>query len=76
MYNSARDREDGAEEWYSSILIDAPNDSGALRRRIAAVKAAQGSAAAIPLLVKHVEVFQNDLESWQELAELYLQVRD
>ena len=75
MYNDARDRADDAAEWYAVVLKDAPADQGALRRQIAAVKAEAGPAAAIPLLVKHVDVFQNDLEAWQELGELYLQAR-
>ena len=75
MYNEARGREEDAAAWYEKILKDAPTDMGALRRQIAAVKDVSGPSAAVPLLVKHLEVFQNDVEAWQELAELYLQVR-
>lgn len=74
MYNEARDRAADGAEWYDAVLKTAPTDQSALRRQIAAVKAQAGPGAAIPLLVAHVEVFQNDLEAWQELGELYLQV--
>lgn len=75
MYNEARDRAADGAEWYEAVLKVAPADQGAVRRQIAAAKAEGGPAAAIPLLVAHVDVFQNDLEAWQELGGMYLQAR-
>ena len=74
MYNEARNRPDEATAWYEKILEDGSADQATLRRQIGAVKGAEGPAAAIAKLVKHLEVFQNDLTAWEELAELYVQV--
>ncbi len=38
------------------------------------MKGEEGPTAAAAKLVKHLEVFQNDLIAWEELAELYVQV--
>ena len=74
MYNEARRRPDEASAWYCKILEDGSADQETLRRQIAAVKGEDGPAAAIAKLAKHLEVFQNDLIAWEELAELYVQV--
>ena len=74
MYNEARKRPEEATAWYDKILEDGSADQATLRRQIAAVKGEEGPAAAIAKLAKHLEVFQNDLIGWEELAELYVQV--
>ena len=74
MYNEARNRPDEATAWYEKILEDGSADQATLRRQIGAVKGAEGPSPAIAKLVKHLEVFQNDLTCWEELAELYVQV--
>jgi tetratricopeptide (TPR) repeat protein len=43
-------------------------------KRLAALERSRGEGAkAIAALVKHLEVFANDSEAWEELAELYLE---
>ncbi len=74
MYNEARKRPEEATAWYDKILEDGSADLATLRRQVAAVKGEEGPTAAAAKLVKHLEVFQNDLIAWEELAELYVQV--
>lgn len=63
---------DEALREYQSILSTSPEDV-ATRRRVVALSKSQGNISeAIELLVKHLEEYQCDVESWHELGKLYI----
>jgi ER membrane protein complex subunit 2 len=74
MYYEALGKYGDAKEWYESILKEHPDNLPARRRLIALEKSKGNTGTALDALRRHVDVFMNDVQAWEELAELYLQV--
>lgn len=74
MYCEAKGDISKADEVYQSILKQDGSNQFALKRKIALENTQGNTGAAIDLLRKYLEAYQNDTEAWEELAELYLEV--
>jgi tetratricopeptide (TPR) repeat protein len=73
MYFEAMHNWERAGEVYSKMLERDPSNEMALKRQVALAKAKGSTPAAIEALVAFLEVYCNDIEAWEELADLYLQ---
>mmetsp|Transcript_1186 Transcript_1186/g.3469 ORF Transcript_1186/g.3469 Transcript_1186/m.3469 type:complete len:311 (+) Transcript_1186:173-1105(+) len=73
MYFESTCNWDRAAEVYSDMLSKDPSNEMALKRQVALAKAKGSTAAAIEAATSYLELYCNDIETWEELAELYLQ---
>lgn len=73
MYFEAAGHPARAEEVYKEILSEAPNNEAVAKRLISLEKTKGNITGAIDGLKKYLDLFMNDLEAWEELAELYLE---
>jgi len=65
------DVEDAEEVYKENIKAD-PTDAASTKRIISLYKAQGKTAEAVKELNKYLQIFQCDVESWMELAEIYL----
>ena len=72
MTLEARGRPDDALRLYDAMLVEDPNNIMLLKRRVAALKEANGAPAAAEALARYVDVFPADVEAWLELAHIYI----
>ncbi|XP_075976173.1 ER membrane protein complex subunit 2-like [Anticarsia gemmatalis] len=72
----AEEKYDEALEVLDSIIKADETNSAARKRRIAILKAQGLITEAIKELVDYLKKFMSDVEGWQELCELYLQVQE
>ncbi|MEW5300729.1 MAG: hypothetical protein WDW36_003639 [Sanguina aurantia] len=74
MCFEARGEFEVAEKLYREMLTDDPA-SEVIGKRLVALERSRGNLlSAIDVLKKYVDVFSNDKEAWEELAEMYLEV--
>ncbi|GFR47411.1 hypothetical protein Agub_g9128 [Astrephomene gubernaculifera] len=73
MYFEAAGDYGRAEEIYRDILALEPANEAALKRLVALERSRGNLHAAVEALRKYLDVFANDKEGWEELAELYLE---
>lgn len=76
LYFESEKRFEDAKEIYDRILKDDETDLMARKRKIAIMKVEQQSSEAIKELIKHLQHFQSDYDSWMELCDLYLSEQD
>ncbi|XP_045449269.1 ER membrane protein complex subunit 2-A-like [Melitaea cinxia] len=72
----AEEKYDEAMEVLDSIINADETNSAARKRRVAIFKAQGLIQEAIKELVDYLKKFMSDMEAWQELSELYLQVQE
>ncbi|XP_046967150.1 ER membrane protein complex subunit 2-A-like [Vanessa cardui] len=72
----AEEKYDEAMEVLDSIIKADETNSAARKRRVAILKAQGLIQEAIKELVDYLKKFMSDMEAWQELSELYLQVQE
>ncbi|XP_028026259.1 ER membrane protein complex subunit 2-like [Bombyx mandarina] len=72
----AEEKFDEALELLDNIIKVDETNSAARKRRIAILKAQGYIVEAIKELVDYLKKFMSDVEAWQELCNLYLQVQD
>ena len=72
MTLEAHGRADDALRLYDAMLIEDPSNIMLLKRRVAALKEANGAPAAAEALARYVDVFPADVEAWLELAHIYI----
>ena len=75
MYFEAREAWAEAEGLLREQLADAPEAAMLLKRGVALEKSEGNPGGAIEALRKYLDTYQTDREAWEELGELYLQVR-
>jgi len=73
MFFEANGNWERALEVYSKMLEKNPANEMALQRQVALAKATGNTTAAIEAAVEYLDLYCNDAEGWEELAELYLQ---
>ncbi|KAM3956286.1 ER membrane protein complex subunit 2 [Aphomia sociella] len=72
----AEEKYDEALDILDNIIKADETNSAARKRRVAILKARGQITEAIKELVDYLKKFMSDVEAWQELCELYLQVQD
>ncbi|KAF9820696.1 hypothetical protein SFRURICE_006718 [Spodoptera frugiperda] len=72
----AEEKYDEALEVLDSIIKADETNSAARKRRVAILKAQGLISEAIKELVDYLKKFMSDVEAWQELCSLYLQVQE
>ena len=75
MFYEASGQFDEAEALLQEQLQATPQAPMLLKRQVALEKSRDNLSAAIEALRKYVDMYQTDREAWEELGELYLQVR-
>jgi len=64
-----------AQEIYDSLLASSPLDSETWKRKAALFRTAGNIQKSIAELNAYLEVFQGDLEAWEELCDIYLSMQ-
>lgn len=76
MLLEAKEKYEDALAVLDTIIKTDETNSGARKRRVAILKAQGLVNEAIKELVDYLKKFMSDVEAWQELCNLYLQVQD
>ncbi|KXZ47288.1 hypothetical protein GPECTOR_36g15 [Gonium pectorale] len=74
MYFEAAGDYGRAEDVYRDILVGDNTNETALKRLVALQRSQGDTPAAIDAMKKYLDVFSNDKDAWEELADMYLEV--
>ncbi|KAG2483062.1 hypothetical protein HYH03_018045 [Edaphochlamys debaryana] len=74
MYFEAAGDYSRAEEAYKDMLVAEPGNEMVHKRMVALERSRGNTEGAITALRKYLDIFANDKDAWEEMAELYLEV--
>ena len=72
MYSDATGEQELGYKILGAILKEVPEDQFTLKRLAASFRHVNDLDKALSVLNKYIEVYQNDLEAWMEMADIYM----